>query len=98
MSIILFLNKRDLFEMKYLDKGVPLNITGLFPTAPDCPPNYEIATEWIVGMFMDKKRDEAQAVYHHITCATDQENVSTVFNACKDIILKGNLQGSGFLE
>jgi len=98
-SIILFLNKRDLFEEKYLQKGVPLNLTGLFPTAPDGPPDYDIATEWLVGMFMEKKKPELdKEIYHHITCATDTANVATVFNACKDIILKGNLKGSGFLE
>merc|ERR1712100_830153 len=40
--------------------------------------------------------DLFEEIYHHLTCATDKENVSTVFNACKDIILKGNLKGSGF--
>merc|ERR1719506_1118409 len=62
-SIILFLNKKDLFEEKYLVKGVPLNITGLFPTAPPGPPDYEMATEWIVGMFMERKKDPDKEVY-----------------------------------
>ncbi len=41
---------------------------------------------------------EAQEIYWHVTCATDTCNVSTVFNACKEIILKDNLQGSGFMD
>merc|ERR1712166_271724 len=69
-SVILFLNKRDLFETKSLEKGVPLNVTGLFPGAPEGPPDYDAATAWIVGMFMEKK-DVEKEVYHHITCATD---------------------------
>ena len=92
------MNKRDLFEEKYLVKKVPLNHTGLFPDAPDCEPDYDVATAWVVGVFMARKNDPEKEVYHHITCATDQENIATVFNACKDIILKGNLKGSGFLE
>lgn len=97
-SIILFLNKRDLFEEKYLEQKVPLNITGLFPNAPEGEPDYAKATEWVVAEFMTRKKNPEKEVYHHITCATDTENVGTVFNACKDIILKGNLKGSGFLE
>jgi len=37
-------------------------------------------------------------VYHHVTCATDTSNIRVVFNACKDIILKDNLRGSGFMD
>ena len=37
-------------------------------------------------------------MYHHFTCATDTGNVSTVFNACKEIILQDNLKGSGFMD
>ena len=81
---------------------VPLNKTGLFTiyNAPDCEPDDAIATEWLVSCFLDKRdeKNKDKEIYHHITCATDSENVSTVFNACKDIILKGNLKGSGFLE
>jgi hypothetical protein len=36
-------------------------------------------------------------VYHHITCATDTQNVEVVFNATKDIILRKNLMRSGFI-
>ncbi len=37
-------------------------------------------------------------MYHHFTCATDTGNVCTVFNTCKEIILQGNLKGSGFMN
>lgn len=36
-------------------------------------------------------------IFHHITCATDTNNVSTVFNACREIILQENIRGSGFM-
>ena len=35
--------------------------------------------------------------YVHITCATDTENVSFVFNACKNIICKEILGGADLL-
>lgn len=40
---------------------------------------------------------QEKLVYHHVTCATDTKNVEVVMNACKDIILRGNLKDSGFM-
>lgn len=105
-SMILFLNKRDLFDQKFVQKKVPLDITGLpfFEGAPKIDWGTEsadsavkLAHEWIVSTFLVKNQTEKE-IYHHITCATDTENVKTVFNACKDIILKGNLKNSGFMS
>lgn len=106
-SMILFLNKRDLFEVKFCERKVPLNVTGLdfFADAPQInwdevskEAAYDMATEWIVEKFLSKNNQSDKEIYHHITCATDTENVKTVFNACKDIILKSNLKGSGFMD
>jgi len=106
-SIILFLNKRDLFEIKFLDKKLPMQTTGLpfFESAPvidwdsgvEREAAYEEATAWILDQFKNKNAT-GKEIYHHITCATDSDNVKTVFNACKDIILKSNLKGSGFMD
>uniref|UniRef100_A0A7S2R775 Uncharacterized protein n=1 Tax=Mucochytrium quahogii TaxID=96639 RepID=A0A7S2R775_9STRA len=106
-SIILFLNKKDLFEEKFLKKRIPLNTTGL-PLFEDWTPidwastdeavALSTAHEWIINKFMIQNHSDSKEVYHHITCATDTQNVETVFNACKDIILKGNLKSSGFMD
>lgn len=40
---------------------------------------------------------QEKVIYHHVTCATDTKNVEVVMNACKDIILRGNLKDSGFM-
>ena len=45
----------------------------------------------------NKSVDE-RVIYHHVTCATDTENVQVVFNACKDIILRDNLTETGFID
>jgi hypothetical protein len=106
-SIILFLNKRDLFEEKFTVAKIPMNITGLpaFDSAPlidwaTTTPADAVATAhaWIIAQFMKQNKNPKKEVYSHITCATDTKNVETVFNACKDIILKNNLRGSGFME
>jgi hypothetical protein len=39
----------------------------------------------------------ASQIYHHITCATDTSNIKHVFNATKDIILRGVMEGSSFM-
>ncbi len=44
------------------------------------------------------QNQENKEIYYHATCATDTENISHVFGSCKDIILKNNLKGSGFME
>lgn len=41
---------------------------------------------------------ESKEIFVQATCATDTNNVRTVFNSCKEIILKKNLAGSGFME
>lgn len=106
-SIILFLNKKDLFETKFIEKRIPLNTTGL-PMFETWEPVDWSTTEteaavakahnWIINQFLDRRKNQEKEVYHHITCATDTKNVETVFNACKDIILRANLKGSGFME
>jgi len=106
-SIILFLNKKDLFVDKFVTAKIPMNITGLefFQSWPgvdwsttDADKAVADAHNWIVQQFLDRRANKDKEVYHHITCATDTKNVETVFNSCKDIILKANLKGSGFME
>jgi len=106
-SILLFLNKRDLFEEKFTVQKIPLNITGLplFDSWTQIDWSTTSAAEavqkahtWIIAQFTARNNNPKKEIYTHITCATDTENVATVFNVCKDVILKNNLRGSGFME
>lgn len=40
---------------------------------------------------------QSKSIYTHITCATDTHNVTVVFSAVKDIILRKNLGKVGLL-
>lgn len=42
-------------------------------------------------MFMDVRRTNRSAIYHHFTNAVDTQNIQVVFNSVKDTILQRNL-------
>lgn len=89
-SIILFLNKRDLF-MEKLNK-IPLK--NYFPGYNGT--SYEEATEFIQEMF-EAKNQLDKDIYTHVTCATDTNNIYTVFSYVKDIIIKKGLSRAGLM-
>lgn len=96
-SVILFLNKRDLFEEKILE--VPLTVCEAFADYDGEPHNIEQAQSFIEGEFfaMRSEDNKDKDIYSHITCATDTGNVEAVFNDVKDIIIKNSLQGAGLV-
>jgi len=104
-SVLLFLNKKDLFEAKlskiqYRIPGVR-NDDFVGPYAGDSGVDFKeavkAATDHTISKFFAVRRDSKKEIYHHVTCATDTSNVQVVFNSCKDIILRGNLANSGFM-
>jgi hypothetical protein len=93
--MILFLNKRDLFEQKIKKKSIA--DYDAFTDYDGKPNNYEDGVKYFVQKFMEKnKSGNGRDIYQHVTCATDTQNVKVVFDACKEIILKENLEKSGF--
>jgi guanine nucleotide-binding protein G(i) subunit alpha len=116
-SMILFLNKKDLFREKLLtapfrsdapgderftDFAGPHVVPGT-PSAqyesPEYEQCYEAAADYLLQLFLSRKKaSSAKKIYSHITCATDTSNVSTVFDSCRDIILKENLVTGGFFN
>lgn len=91
-SMILFLNKRDLFAEKI--QKVDLNVC--FPEY-EGGKDYDAASTFLNDVFRDKNQSPDKEVYSHVTCATDTENVGHVFNAVKDIIIRQSLKGGGLM-
>ncbi|XP_076334934.1 guanine nucleotide-binding protein G(i) subunit alpha-like [Tachypleus tridentatus] len=90
-SIILFLNKKDLFEEKIVHS--PLNIC--FPEYQGAN-NYEEAGAYIQMKFETlNRRKGTKEIYTHFTCATDTNNIQFVFDAVTDVIIKINLKDCG---
>lgn len=94
-AMILFLNKKDLFADKI--KKVDPKTVEVFKDFPGGIGDYDLGVQYFLGKFMEMNRQPEKEIYHHVTCATDSQNVQVVFNACKDIILKQNIKGSGFM-
>jgi len=94
-SIILFLNKKDLFE----DKIHHSPLTICFPEYSG-PNTYEDAAAYIQLKFesLNRCRDakgHLKEIYTHFTCATDTTNIQFVFDAVTDVIIKNNLKDCG---
>mmetsp|Transcript_6556 Transcript_6556/g.10717 ORF Transcript_6556/g.10717 Transcript_6556/m.10717 type:complete len:359 (-) Transcript_6556:191-1267(-) len=97
-SIILFLNKNDLFTTKI--QKVSIKAQAPFSDFEGAEGSYDDGVAYFLKKFTDRKKsgDEHHTIYHHCTCATDTRNVRVVFDSCKEIIMKENLKDSGFLE
>jgi len=90
-AIILFLNKKDLFEVKI--KQVDLKV--LFPDYTGGS-NYDHAVVYIRDMFFSLNKMQGKKLFSHVTQATSTESVKVVFDSAKEIIISQNLERLGF--
>jgi len=90
-NMILFLNKRDLFA----EKIGRVDLSVCFQDY-NGGKNYDPAAQFIEDKFLAANSNSSRVIYTHKTCATDTDNITVVFNACKDIILRGLLTTAGF--
>lgn len=95
IDIMLFLNKKDLFEEKL--KRTPVSVCfKQWPTGKD-PQSYKDTVDYISARFQesDQGRAGGRKVYVYETCATDTKSVQAVWKAVHDILLRGQLQEIG---
>jgi len=88
-AMILFLNKKDLFE----DKIQKVNLRVCFPDY-NGGKSYDECSEFVHKKFLDVNTG-SKLIFPHFTCATDTQLVSKVFEACKLVILDNNLKKLG---
>ncbi|XP_032900105.1 guanine nucleotide-binding protein G(o) subunit alpha-like [Amblyraja radiata] len=94
-SMILFLNKIDLFQEKILHLGRHLRHYFAQYRGADC--DVDSAARYIAGQFLALNRSPAKLVYHHFTTATDTSNIQVVFQVVIDTIVKENLEAVSLL-
>lgn len=96
-SIILFMNKTDLF----MEKIVRSPISQYFPGFKDFQYNDKPAKdldpdaskEFIRTLFLSVNPDpENKRIFSHFTCATDTENIKRVFEDVREHVLEENLK------
>ncbi|WVF71460.1 hypothetical protein IAT40_006264 [Kwoniella sp. CBS 6097] len=91
-SIILFLNKIDLFRAK-------LPVSPLSDTFPEYRggTNYDAACSFLLEKFVSLNKNPSKSIYAHYTDATDTKALSFVISAINDVIIQVNLRDCGLL-
>lgn len=94
--MILFLNKKDLFDKKIKQRFI--NQVKPFSDYSGPDGDFEAGLQYFVNKFLARNKvGTYREIYYHVTCATETSNVKLVFDSCKDIIIRENLMRSGFL-
>eukprot|EP00842_Homolaphlyctis_polyrhiza_P003666 jgi/Hompol1/42/HPOL_005205-RA len=91
-SIILFLNKVDLFKEK-----LPKSPMGKYFQDYHGGDNFDEACEYMKDRFERLKKDGDKQIYKHFTCATDTSQVKFVMAAVTDIIIQTMMKDVGLI-
>mmetsp|Transcript_17517 Transcript_17517/g.37864 ORF Transcript_17517/g.37864 Transcript_17517/m.37864 type:complete len:439 (-) Transcript_17517:540-1856(-) len=95
-SILLFLNKRDIFAEKVLYSDIAAQVP--FSDYRGPTKNYDQGVFYFIRKFKSCLiEDELNDAFIHVTCATDTSNMEFVLDATSSIVKAENLKKSGFL-
>uniref|UniRef100_A0A914C919 Uncharacterized protein n=1 Tax=Acrobeloides nanus TaxID=290746 RepID=A0A914C919_9BILA len=89
-SIILFLNKKDLFEEKIKKKTIKICFPDYFGTN-----SYDEQIQFFERKFEKLNANPDKTIYIHQTCATDTNQVQLILDNVLEMIIEANLQGLG---
>ena len=91
-SIILFLNKIDIFKEKLPKHALSESFSDF-----SGPETYDTASDYILNRFVSLNQSDSKQIYTHFTCATDTQQIRFVMSAVNDIIIQNNLREGGLL-
>lgn len=97
-SIMLFLNKKDLFAEKIMESDIIKQIPFSDYVGP--PRDFDHGVQYFIEKFKECLMDEDSEFndnFIHVTKATDTTNMRFVLDSTRAIIMHDNLQRSGFL-
>ncbi|CAF0734642.1 unnamed protein product [Rotaria sordida] len=90
-SIILFLNKTDLFPERLAGKPIRY----VYPEFDGADNDVQAAREFIKNKYLSlvpkSERYTEKNIYPHFTCSVDSKNIRIVFESVKDTVLAHNL-------
>ncbi|CAF0760452.1 unnamed protein product [Rotaria sordida] len=90
-SIILFLNKTDLFPERLAGKPIRY----VYPEFDGADDDVQAAREFIKNKYLSlvpkSERYTEKNIYPHFTCSVDSKNIRIVFESVKDTVLAHNL-------
>ncbi|CAJ0589942.1 unnamed protein product [Cylicocyclus nassatus] len=89
-SIILFMNKKDLF----MEKIKRVSIKTAFPEYSG-PQTYEDSIKYIKQRFEMLNQNPKKTIFVHETCATDTDQVQKILDSVISMIIQQNLHKSG---
>lgn len=89
-TMILFLNKMDLFRDKILNSDRHLKLFFTQYTGPD--QEVEAAAHFILHLFLERNLNKGRVIYPHFTTATDTSNIKVVLKVVLDAIVRENLE------
>ncbi|XP_034105879.1 G protein alpha q subunit-like [Drosophila albomicans] len=89
-AFVLFLNKIDQFEEQIKDQDKQL--VKFYPLYGGPKGDSNAARDFIRSMFLSLNNDYERDLYCHYTCATDTSNITLVFAAVKDTIMRTLLE------
>ncbi|KAH8291687.1 hypothetical protein KR018_005599 [Drosophila ironensis] len=87
-SIILFLNKIDLFEKRVLSE----NFAEYFPDYTGPLRNAEAARDFMLQKILPPNEEQKMKIYWHFTNATNTKNIKVVFAAVRHAVLEKTIK------
>eukprot|EP01083_Nonionella_stella_P038442 104592_1 len=96
-SMILFLNKQDLFSQKI--KSVSITKCASFADYHGDPHGFDATTQYIRKAFTSlNNMPNRKNIFTHITCATDHNNIQKVFADVQHIVIEASLIQAGLMD
>jgi GTPase SAR1 family protein len=98
-SMILFLNKMDLFEVKIRTKPIKICFPQYAGPNDGSDDDKEQALKFITDVFttVGQEMGQQRQIYTHVTCATDSQNVQKVFHDVQHAVVVAALQRNGIM-
>lgn len=96
-SIILFLNKIDLFKQKVASSPIQNFFPDFQPPSSPDQEFWQAGADFFGNKFISVNQSPSKQVYVHLTCATDTTQIRFVLAAVNDIIIQLNLRECGLL-